>query len=349
MYTRRWRSLAGTGFLYVLVLGQTGRPVAGALVLGPEELVKANGVDITVLGYSVLSFVDWNGDNLKDLVVGEGGSTPGKVCVYLNGGLPGNPQFSSYFYAQSNGADLSVPGGGCLGAFPRTVYWDADNRKDLIVGRSDGKVTLFSNVGTDDAPTFDAGTFLQVGQPGAKTDINVGGRATSIVVDWNSDGKKDLVVGGLDGRVRVFVNEGTDTSPDFHVQAFAQANGADLSVPSGRSSPVILDLDDDGQKDLLTGNTDGQLLLYSNIGSDEAPSFDGYTAVESDGVPIDLPGIPRSRPFVCDWTGDGLLDVLIGAGDGKVHLYQGVPEPSALVMLVFATLGLRIRCCRRLG
>ena len=45
--------------------------------------------------------------------------------------------------------------------------------------------------------------------------------------------------------------------------------------------------------------------------------------VEADGVPIDLPGIPRSRPYVCDWTGDGSLDLLVGAGDGIVRLYQG--------------------------
>jgi hypothetical protein len=27
---------------------------------------------------------------------------------------------------------------------------------------------------------------------------------------------------------------------------------------------------------------------------------------------------------VADWTADGELDVLIGAGDGNVHLYQGL-------------------------
>jgi hypothetical protein len=32
----------------------------------------------------------------------------------------------------------------------------------------------------------------------------------------------------------------------------------------------------------------------------------------------------RSRPFVADWTGDGLPDVLIGAGEGKAHLFQNV-------------------------
>ena len=45
------------------------------------------------------------------------------------------------------------------------------------------------------------------------------------------------------------------------------------------------------------------------------------------GLPIDLPGYARSRPAVCDWTGDGALDLLVGAGDGLVRLYQG-PEPA---------------------
>ena len=95
-------------------------------------------------------------------------------------------------------------------------------------------------------------------------------------------------------------------------------------MPTGRSSPVVRDLDDDGKKDLLTGNTEGQLLFYRNTGSDDAPVFSSnYVLVRSDDVPIDLPGTPRSRPFVCDWTNDALLDVLIGAGDGLVHLYQG--------------------------
>ena len=204
------------------------------------------------------------------------------------------------------------------------VYWDADAGKDLLVGLADGRVQIFLNTGTDDEPTFDGGTFLQVGPTGAKTDIDVGSRANSTVADWNDDSMKDLVVGALDGKIHVFLNEGAHTSPDFVSETYAQEDGEDLVVPSLRSSPVVLDLDGDGKKDLLTGNTDGQLLFYSNVGTSGAPSFSGYLLVESDGVPIDLPGTPRSRPFVCDWTEDGALDVLIGASDGKVYLYQGV-------------------------
>jgi hypothetical protein len=208
------------------------------------------------------------------------------------------------------------------------VYWDGDALKDLLVGQADGTIGIYLNTGTDDDPSFDGGTLLQIGPTGSKTNIDVGSRATSTVVDWNNDGKKDLVVGAIDGKIRVFLNEGTDTSPDFLGQIIAQADGQDLVVPSGRSSPVIVDLDGDGKKDLLAGNTEGKLLFYSNTGSDAAPSFSGYTSVEADGVPIDLPGSPRSRHSVCDWTGDGVPDVLVGASDGIVHLYRGVLVPG---------------------
>jgi len=311
----------------------------GALLyLGPEELVQADGNDIQVPGYSVPSFVDWNNDKLNDLVIGEGGDFgDAKVRVYLNVGTESGPQFSDYFYVQSNGSDLTCPASGCLGCFPRVDYWDADERKDLIVGQVDGTVKVFLNIGTDSDPVFDAGQMIKVGSTGENLDV--GARATPTTVDWDSDGRKDLVVGALDGRIHIFLNCGCggEIPPSFSYSSpsgiFAWEDGLDLVVPSKRSSPVIIDLDGDGNKDLLTGNTDGQLLFYRNVGTDAKPSFSGYSLIESSGVPIDLPGSPRSRPFVCYWTGDGHFgpidaypDVLIGAGDGKVHLYSGIPE-----------------------
>jgi hypothetical protein len=312
-------------FALLLAFAVLGARLAAAdLHLGSEQSVQAAGSDIDVPGYSVPSFTHWDGDELKDLLVGEGSGTyTPKLRVYLNAGTAGSPQFGDFFYAQSDGADLTVPGGGCLGLFPRVVYWDADDCKDLLIGQADGKIKVFLNVGTDDAPAFDGGTFVQVGAPGLKTDIDVGARATSSTIDWNNDGRKDLASGAYDGKIHIFLNEGTNTEPDFRSETLAQADGADLVVPSSRSSPFVGDLDDDGRKDLLTGNTNGQLLLYRNVGTDDAPSFSGYSNIEADDVPIDLPGTPRSRPFVCDWNDDGLLDVLIGSGDGRVHLYLG--------------------------
>ena len=70
-----------------------------------------------------------------------------------------------------------------------------------------------------------------------------------------------------------------------------------------------------------------------NLGTESLPIFSGYSLVQSNGQPIDLPSNQRSRPFVCHWTGeghfgpkDGYGDLLVGYGDGKIRLYRGIPK-----------------------
>ena len=331
-------SLFLAGYVFLTMVSGS---FASLLELGPEQIIQAGGADIIVNGYSVPSYVDWNNDGRKDLIVGEGGGgfSEGKVRVYINVGTASEPSFSDFFYAQSNGSDLTVPSAGCLGAFARVVHWDDDGRKDLLVGQADGTIKIFLNTGSDENPTFDSGTVLQVGLGPSQQDLDVGYRATPVVVDWNNDRKDDLVVGALDGLIHIYLNCGCESSaPSFYYSEPAgqpaQEDGSELVVPSFRSSPVVDDFDGDGKKDILTGNTEGQLLLYRNVGTDSEPVFSGYVLLQSNGTIIDLPGTPRSRPFVADWTGDGYPDVLVGAVDGKVHLYQGIPEPAAISLFI---------------
>jgi hypothetical protein len=152
------------------------------------------------------------------------------------------------------------------------------------------------------------------------------------------------VVGGLSGKLLVYLNAGTDAEPDFLTSFAVQDSAGDLVVPSQRSSPDVRDFDHDGKKDVLSGNTDGQIVFYSNTGTDEAPAFSGYTLVEAGGTVIDLLGTARSRPFVCEWNHDGFTDLRVGYGDGLVRLYTGIEhyhdsgapefaaEPSAVLL-----------------
>jgi len=319
--------------LAFLVLSPATFAAEGLIHLGPEEIILANRMEIKVPGYSSPSFEDWNNDGLKDLIVGEGGSGAlGMIRVYLNVGTELEPAFGDFFYVQSNGKDLTFTPEGCMGAHPRVVQWDADGRKDLLVGLADGTIRVFLNIASDNEPAFDGGTTVKVGSGGLAT-LDVGSRATPAFVDWNGDGTLDLVAGGLDGAIHVYENAGGAVPPRFHSSPvggmLVQERDYNLMVPSARSSPAVFDVDGDGTKDLLTGNTNGQILFYKNMGTNSLPAFAGYTFVQSAGKPIQLGGL-RTRPAVCHWTGakDGYWDLLVGYGDGKIRLYRGLPRPG---------------------
>jgi hypothetical protein len=208
---------------------------------------------------------------------------------------------------------------------------DLDGRKDLLVGEAEGNIRLYLNVNTDSDPSFDGGTLLEAGPAGSKTVIDVGQRTTPAVVDWDNDGRRDIIVGNKDGLVVLFRNAGSDDAWDLEAGVAILDGGEDLVVPSLRASPHVEDFDGDGRKDLLLGNTAGQIVIYFNTGTDSAPLFDGYSSIGSDGSPIDLAGDLRSRPFVCDWNDDGIMDLLVGYGDGLVRLYLGMENLTECV------------------
>jgi hypothetical protein len=312
------------------LLGGYGGLVSDLPAFAAPVTIQAGGVNLSVTGYSVPSMADWDSDGASDLIVGEKTTAgEGKVRVYRNSGTDEAPVFGAFVYAKSGGSDLSVPGGGCLGVFPRLYDWDADGLGDLVLGLADGTVQVALNNGTETEPQFAAPQAVEFGAPGAKVPIDVGLRATLDIYDWNNDLRDDLIVGGYDGKVHVFLNAADWDTPDFRSDNVVLDGSTELVVPSGRASVAVTDLDWDGRKDLVVGNTDGQLLLYANTGTDAEPAFSGYQLLRSAGVAIDLPETPRTRPFAWDYNSDGYTDLLVGSADGLVRLYLGVDPLQA--------------------
>ena len=65
--------------------------------------------------------------------------------------------------------------------------------------------------------------------------INVDtGHAAPYVVDWNKDGKKDLLVGQFDGgKMRIYLNRGSNNKPSFKDFTYFQAGGELATVDYG--------------------------------------------------------------------------------------------------------------------
>lgn len=60
------------------------------------------------------------------------------------------------------------------------------------------------------------------------------GHLAPCVTDWNNDGKKDLVVGLFkEGKIRLYLNHGTDDKPVFKDFENIKAGGKDIRMKSG--------------------------------------------------------------------------------------------------------------------
>jgi len=80
-------------------------------------------------------------------------------------------------------------------------------------------------------PRLDTG--VQLLADGKPIDANTG-HLVPTVVDWNGDGKKDLIVGQFaGGRIRLFLNEGTDAAPKFGAFTDLEAGGKPIRLDAG--------------------------------------------------------------------------------------------------------------------
>ena len=64
-----------------------------------------------------------------------------------------------------------------------------------------------------------------------------------------------------------------------------------------------MDWNDDGKKDLLTGENPGAIRIYLNTGTDADPVFSGFTYLQVGGSNFDAGSY--SWIHVADWDSDG--------------------------------------------
>ncbi len=224
-----------------------GTPTEPAWQLGPSPYQ-----DVPSCTQQVGGLGDLNADGDLDLVI---------TCwyddfvrFYWNVGTPQNPAWA---------ADLSVfdgvPFGGAHGS-PRLADMDGDGDLDLMLGSWTGRIRYARNVGTAFRPAYEYVGWVD-GIP------QVGGSNPTIALgDLDSDGDLDLVRVSYGTWPECYENVGTP-------QVFEFAENPDMMTgvtipPTGYGKGVdLMDIDADGDPDMILARGYGENLLFLNGGA----------------------------------------------------------------------------------
>ncbi|SDE51270.1 Repeat domain-containing protein [Paenibacillus sp. UNCCL117] len=232
--------------------------LAAPLAFGqPQALRTAAGAPLTAGGsYASVAAYDLNGDGRPDLVIGRSDGTLAAA------------------YGEAGGvftAPVPLLGGGqpIRAAAPvaaAVADVTGDGIPDLVVGDGGGAVTLHAGErGPGGALAFGRGELL-ARLPSAY--------AAPSVRDMDGDGRADLVVGGLEGDLRVYLqqtdNGGRVVWRDAGVIEGAGTNqlGSKALVGGHNAVPLWIDLNGDGRDDLVVGQ-----LEFSSPWPIDDPAF----------------------------------------------------------------------------
>jgi hypothetical protein len=238
---------------------------------------------------------------------------------------------------------------------PAFVDLDNDGDMDFVIGGEAGKLYYYENTGNASHATY---TIIEVTPFDG---IDVGTYSFPAFVDMDNDGDMDLVIGRGGGDLYYYENTGNATHASYTRRVANPFDGVDVGE---KSAPAFVDLDNDGDMDLVIGSQEGDLHYYENTGSASNPS---YTGIEGALNPFDVSKVAhvaaRSAPAFVDTDDDGDMDLVIGRGypddsdlkayyentgsasnpsytrrEGALNPFNGIPEVNGFSAAVFVDL-----------
>jgi uncharacterized protein (DUF2141 family) len=189
---------------------------------------------------------------------------------------------------------------------PELADLDGDGDQDILLGTFNRDVRWFRNDGTASSPSFVSASEDPI------ADLPRGSYSTPTVGDLDGDGDLDLIVGESSGELNLFENVGSATDPRFELVT-ERISEIDAGV---RSVPTLVDVDGDGDLDLVVGDESRGLSVFRNVGSPQAADF------EPEGTALGDFTSRLSQPRFVDLDGDGDLDLVVGDQGGGLHFYR---------------------------
>ena len=284
--------------------------------------------------------LDLDCDNDMEVIIGDVTCT--KAYLLTNGGNVNTASMINVDTAYPTDYPIDIR------TFPSAFQVDVNNdgQRDLLAAPNALHVSenftgswYYENTNTDCSPYFSFVTdaFLQNGM------IEVGEGSNPVFFDFNGDSLQDLVIGNFGyyafgstytSNLSLYENIGTASNPLFDLVTRNYTNIASYGLLG--VYPAFGDLDGDGDKDLLIGESEGNLYYFMNTATSGNPANFVLAAPFYKGIDVGR----NSAPQLIDANCDGLLDLLIGERDGNLNYYKNTGSiTSAEFSLVSNTIG----------
>ncbi len=276
-------------------------------------------------------YEDVDNDGVRDLLVSPNSYNQSEdkqsVILYKNIGNDSITDFSFVQddYFQSDMIDVGT------GAVPQYFDYNNDSLPDLFIAnigyfdRASNdyipSIALYENIGYDTLPVFKWIT-------DDYESISGMGFGSSIVPDFadlDGDGDKDMMVGDGAGQLHYFENialPGADADFVLSTPYYQDNSGTQIDV-GDHAIPRLVDLDRDGDIDIIIGKKIGSLTYYENTGSASSPSFEKVTDDLGDvNVKTIFDPGGYSCPTIFDFNGS--YQLMVGSNSGALYLYDNI-------------------------
>ena len=240
-----------------------------------------------------------------------------KLAYFKNTGTAGNPSFQ---LMTDDFANLSAYN--LRGIYPAFGDIDNDGKIEMLIGNEDGNLLLFKNTAAHNA-SFEFELIDDNYQQ-----IKVNAFSAPQLIDMNSNGLPDLVLGQQNGRLSYYENQGDAYNPTYVkiTDTLGGVNVTDEQMSyTGHSIPCFF-IDSKQELKLFIGSESGRIFYFKDIENNLTGNFN---LVEERLTSLNE-GI-RTAPAVAFLTDSIYPDMIIGNYGGGLTYHKGItPEAHGI-------------------